>query len=148
MGAHSSPAIPADDRRVHLPPRPRSRRGALDLLGAADAQQVAWLLMAPSLMADWLPIVAPSPIPEPAHRAYPKAMEDWDIERIVTAYADCAERVKAAGLDGLELEGASHIIAQSWSPRTNRRELSRSSGRLVPFQPDLHRNGLRVQKIR
>lgn len=72
--------------------------------------------------ADWLPVVAPSPIPEPAHRAYPKAMEDWDIERIVTAYADCAEKVKAAGLDGLELEGASHIIAQSWSPRTNRRE--------------------------
>ena len=55
MGAHSSPAIPADDRRVHLPPRPRpSRRGALDLLGAADAQQVAWLLMAPSLMALWI----------------------------------------------------------------------------------------------
>ena len=72
--------------------------------------------------ADWLPIVAPSSIPEPVHRAYPKAMEDWDVERIVKAYADCCERIKEAGLDGLELECASHLIAQSWSPKTNRRD--------------------------
>ncbi len=71
--------------------------------------------------ADWLPMVAPSPIPEPAHRSYPKAFEDWDVERIAKAYADAAERVKEAGLDGLELECASHIIAQSWSPKTNQR---------------------------
>lgn len=72
--------------------------------------------------ADWLPIVAPSSIPEPVHRAYPKAMEDWDVERIIKAYADCAEKVKEAGLDGIELECASHLVAQSWSPKTNRRE--------------------------
>lgn len=72
--------------------------------------------------ADWLPMIAPSAIPEPVHRAYPKAFEDWDVERVLTAYADCAERVKEAGLDGLELECASHLIAQSWSPKTNARE--------------------------
>ena len=33
--------------------------------------------------ADWLPVLAPSPVREPAHRAFPKEMEDWDIERIV-----------------------------------------------------------------
>ena len=37
--------------------------------------------------ADWLPVLAPSPVREPAHRAFPKAIEDWDIERIVADYA-------------------------------------------------------------
>lgn len=72
--------------------------------------------------AEWLPTVAPSSIPEPVHRSYPKAMEDWDVERIITAYGDCSEKVKEAGLDGIELECASHLVAQSWSPRTNIRE--------------------------
>ncbi len=31
-------------------------------------------------------------------------MEDWDIERIIGDYADAAERMQAAGLDGIELE--------------------------------------------
>lgn len=71
---------------------------------------------------DWLPILAPSSIREAAHRQSPKAMEDFDIERVVTAYADAAERVKAAGLDGVELECYGHLIDQFWSPATNRRE--------------------------
>ena len=72
--------------------------------------------------ADWLPVVAPSSEREPAHRAFPKPMEDWDIVRIVKAYADAAERVKAGGLDGFELECYGHLIDQFWSPATNRRE--------------------------
>lgn len=72
--------------------------------------------------ADWLPMIAPSSILEPAHRSFPKAMEDWDFERVFNAFADAAERVRDAGLDGLELECASHLIAQSWSPGTNKRE--------------------------
>jgi 2,4-dienoyl-CoA reductase-like NADH-dependent reductase (Old Yellow Enzyme family) len=72
--------------------------------------------------ADWLPVVAPSPIREPAHRGFPKAMEDWDIERIVGDYADAAERMRAAGLDGLELECYGHLIDGFWSPATGRRE--------------------------
>ncbi|WP_284310571.1 NADH:flavin oxidoreductase [Labrys miyagiensis] len=71
---------------------------------------------------DWLPIIAPSSIREPAHRAFPKAAEDWDLKRIVAAYADAAERVKAAGLDGFEFEMYGHLIDQFWSPATNRRE--------------------------
>jgi 2,4-dienoyl-CoA reductase-like NADH-dependent reductase (Old Yellow Enzyme family) len=72
--------------------------------------------------ADWLPILAPSPVREPAHRAWPKAMEDWDIARVVAAYADGAERARAAGLDGIEIEAYGHLIDQFWSPATNRRE--------------------------
>ena len=70
---------------------------------------------------DWLPVIAPSPVREAAHRAFPKAMEDWDIARVIAAYADAAERVKAAGLDGLEFECYGHLIDQFWSPATNRR---------------------------
>jgi len=28
---------------------------------------------------DWLPVVAPSNVREPAHRAFPKVIEDWDV---------------------------------------------------------------------
>jgi 2,4-dienoyl-CoA reductase-like NADH-dependent reductase (Old Yellow Enzyme family) len=72
--------------------------------------------------ADWLPVIAPSNVREPTHRAFPKIMEDWDIARVVRAYADGAERVKAAGLDGLELECYGHLIDQFWSPATNKRD--------------------------
>ena len=68
---------------------------------------------------DWLPVVSPSHSREASHRAFPKRMEDWDIARIVADYADAAERVAAAGLDGLELEAYGHLIDQFWSPLTN-----------------------------
>jgi N-methyl-L-proline demethylase len=72
--------------------------------------------------ADWLPVLAPSPVREPAHRAVPKEIEDWDIERIVNDYASAAERMKAAGLDGIEFECYGHLMDQFWSPATNRRQ--------------------------
>lgn len=68
---------------------------------------------------DWLPSLSASHRREPAHRAFPKQVEDWDIERIVRDYADAAERMKAAGLDGLEVEAYGHLIDQFWSPLTN-----------------------------
>ncbi len=57
---------------------------------------------------DWLPVLSASPVREPAHRAFPKEAEDWDLERIITGYADAAERLAAAGLDGLEFEAYSY----------------------------------------
>ncbi|NBA94898.1 NADH:flavin oxidoreductase [Pseudomonas sp. R5(2019)] len=68
---------------------------------------------------DWLPVVSPSHNQEPAHRAFPKRLEEWDIERIITDYADAAERMKAAGLDGIELQAYGHLMDQFWSPLTN-----------------------------
>src|SRR3954471_9284471 len=35
---------------------------------------------------NWLPVVSASAVREPAHRAFPKVMEDFEIERIVKAY--------------------------------------------------------------
>ena len=69
--------------------------------------------------ADWLPVVSPSHKSEAAHRAFPKKIEDWDIERIIKDYADAAERMQAAGLDGIELEAYGHLMDQFWSPLTN-----------------------------
>jgi 2,4-dienoyl-CoA reductase-like NADH-dependent reductase (Old Yellow Enzyme family)/thioredoxin reductase len=67
----------------------------------------------------WLPVVSPSHNREPAHRAFPKKMEDWDIERIIKDYADAAERMKAGGMDGIELQAYGHLMDQFWSPLTN-----------------------------
>lgn len=68
---------------------------------------------------DWLPSLAPSGMREPAHRAFPKVMEDWDIARIIADYADAAERMQAAGLDGIELEAYGHLMDAFWSRRQN-----------------------------
>ncbi|PSC06178.1 N-methylproline demethylase [Alsobacter soli] len=72
--------------------------------------------------ADWLPVLAPSPVREPAHRAFPKQAEDWDIDRIVADYAAAAQRMQAAGLDGIEFEAYGHFMDQFWSPATNKRD--------------------------
>jgi 2,4-dienoyl-CoA reductase-like NADH-dependent reductase (Old Yellow Enzyme family)/thioredoxin reductase len=68
---------------------------------------------------DWLPVVSPSHNREAAHRAFPKKLEDWDIERIIEDYANAAERMQAAGLDGIELQAYGHLMDQFWSPLTN-----------------------------
>jgi 2,4-dienoyl-CoA reductase-like NADH-dependent reductase (Old Yellow Enzyme family)/thioredoxin reductase len=68
---------------------------------------------------DWLPSVSPSKHREPAHRAFPKLIEDWDIERIINDFADAAERMKAGGMDGIELQVYGHLLDQFWSPLSN-----------------------------
>lgn len=68
---------------------------------------------------DWLPSVSSSKHREPAHRAFPKLAEDWDIERIIDDFADAAERMKAGGMDGIELQVYGHLLDQFWSPLTN-----------------------------
>ncbi|MDE9452027.1 NADH:flavin oxidoreductase [Aliiroseovarius sp. Z3] len=68
---------------------------------------------------NWLPSVSPSKHREPAHRAFPKLIEDWDIDRIITDFADAAERMQAGGMDGIELQVYGHLLDQFWSPLTN-----------------------------
>lgn len=70
---------------------------------------------------DWLPTIAPSSVREPAHRSFPKAMEEADIRRVVAAFGQAARRCKAGGLDGLEVIAYGHLLDQFWSPLTNRR---------------------------
>lgn len=68
---------------------------------------------------DWLPSLSSSKHREPAHRAFPKLAEDWDIERIITDFADATERMKEGGMDGIELQVYGHLLDQFWSPLTN-----------------------------
>jgi NADPH-dependent 2,4-dienoyl-CoA reductase/sulfur reductase-like enzyme len=63
--------------------------------------------------------VAAGPSREPSHRAFPKVIVDWDIDRIITDFADAAERMKEAGLDGVEFECYGHLLDQFMSPFTN-----------------------------
>ena len=72
--------------------------------------------------ADWLPILAPSRVREAAHRGFPKAAEEWDLDRVVADYATAAQRIKDAGLDGFEIDAYGHFPDQFWSPATNHRE--------------------------
>ncbi|QGX99115.1 FAD-binding protein [Roseovarius faecimaris] len=68
---------------------------------------------------DWLPSVSSSKHREPAHRAFPKRAEDWDIARIISDFADATERMKEGGMDGVELQVYGHLLDQFWSPLTN-----------------------------
>ena len=72
--------------------------------------------------SDWLPVLSSSPIREPAHRAFPKEAEDWDIDRIIKDYGDAAQRMKEAGMDGVEIEAYGHLLDSFWSPATNKRQ--------------------------
>lgn len=71
---------------------------------------------------DWLPSVSAGHHREPAHRSFPKKMEDWDIERIINDYATAAERMKAGGMDGIEIQAYGHLMDQFWSPLSNQLE--------------------------
>ena len=66
---------------------------------------------------DWLWPIAPSPYGEAQHPSTPKVMEDWDIRRVVGAFAAAAARCKASGLDGIEIIAAAHhLMDQFMSP--------------------------------
>jgi len=69
----------------------------------------------------WLPVIAPSCVREPAHRAFPKVMEHEDIRRVVKAYGAAARRCREGQLDGLEIEAYGHLLDSFWSPAVNRR---------------------------
>ena len=84
---------------------------------------------------DWLPSVSSGPDREPAHRAFPKVIEDWDIARIIADYADAAERMQAGGMDGIELEAYGHLLDAFWSPLTNRMD--------GPYGPDSRESRMR-----
>ncbi|MEU6264109.1 FAD-dependent oxidoreductase [Saccharopolyspora shandongensis] len=90
--------------------------------GAAVMCQITHLGRRTSNYAgDWLPVLSASPLREPAHRAFPKAAEHWDLDRIVRDYADAAARCEAGGLDGVEIQAYGHFLDSFLSPTTNHR---------------------------
>jgi mycofactocin system FadH/OYE family oxidoreductase 2 len=70
----------------------------------------------------WLPLVAPSQIPEPYHNEVPHEVEEPLLLEIIESFGSAARRVKEAGLDGVEINAShNHLIDQFWSPRLNHR---------------------------
>lgn len=68
----------------------------------------------------WPHLVSPSGVREPVHRGNAKTIEVEEIRRIIRDFVAAARRVKAAGMDGIEISAAhQHLIDQFWSPRTN-----------------------------
>ncbi len=108
-----------DDRIV---PYFRTLAEAVHRHGAATMCQITHLGRRTSSYAGhWLPAIAPSSIREPAHRAFPKAMEDWDIRRVVRSYGAAAIRCREGDLDGIEVEAYGHLFDSFWSPALNHR---------------------------
>ena len=70
---------------------------------------------------DWFPVVAPSRVREPAHRAFPKVMDQGDIDRVIGYYADAAYRCKVGDLDGCDILSHGHLPGQFLCPDTNTR---------------------------
>jgi 2,4-dienoyl-CoA reductase-like NADH-dependent reductase (Old Yellow Enzyme family)/thioredoxin reductase len=70
---------------------------------------------------DWMPAVSASAVREPAHRAFTKEAERWDLDRIRRDFVAAAERCVAAGLDGIELMMYGHFLDSFVTPFWNRR---------------------------
>ncbi len=70
----------------------------------------------------WLPVLGPSGVRERAHRSFPKAMEEEDIDRIIDHFVDAALRCQQGGFDGIELLSHSHLLGQFLSPMVNQRK--------------------------
>jgi len=69
---------------------------------------------------NWPHLLTPSGIREPVHRGNAKIIEIEEIRRVIADFAAAAKRVKAAGMDGIEISAAhQQLIDQFWSPRVN-----------------------------
>jgi N-methyl-L-proline demethylase len=71
---------------------------------------------------EWLPAVSASDARERAHRAFAKAAEEWDLDRILNAFVSSAQRCEEAGLDGIELQLYGHFLDSFWTPFWNHRD--------------------------
>ena len=72
---------------------------------------------------DWLPVVYPSPLREPAHRSLPEGRRGMGHgPHRATPTPTPRARCREAGLDGIELEAYTHLLDAFWSPLTNHRD--------------------------
>jgi 2,4-dienoyl-CoA reductase-like NADH-dependent reductase (Old Yellow Enzyme family)/thioredoxin reductase len=68
------------------------------------------------------PPLAPSAVPDDFHHQVPHELEEFEIAELVQSFKHGARRVKAAGMDGIEIHcGHFYLINQFLSPYTNKR---------------------------
>ena len=100
----------------------RALTGAVHGHGAAVLAQLTHNGGQSSGMHTRLPVLAPSPVPDPLFREVPVELDAAGIARIVDGYARTAAHCVAGGFDGVEIQGAhSSLVRQFLSPATNRR---------------------------
>ncbi|MDQ8704085.1 FAD-dependent oxidoreductase [Streptomyces sp. LHD-70] len=91
--------------------------------GAAVMTQLTHLGHRTSNYTDnWLPAISASDVREPAHRAFAKAAEQWDLDRVLQDFVDVAQRCRSAGLDGIEVMVWGHLLDAFWTPFWNHRD--------------------------
>jgi 2,4-dienoyl-CoA reductase-like NADH-dependent reductase (Old Yellow Enzyme family) len=65
---------------------------------------------------------APSPVPCERLQLMPRAMSTALVGEVIAAYGDAARRLRAAGMDGIEIMAHhGHLVSQFLNPRTNHR---------------------------
>lgn len=92
-------------------------------LGTAVMIQLTHLGHRTSATTDeWLPAISASTVREPAHRAFAKQAERWDMDRIRDDFVAAAQRCVEAGLDGVELMLYGHFLDSFVTPYWNHRD--------------------------
>ena len=71
---------------------------------------------------EWLPTISASAVRERAHRAFTKQAEVWDLDQVRADYVTAAQRIVAAGLDGLEFMIYGHFLDSFITPFWNHRD--------------------------
>lgn len=66
--------------------------------------------------------VAPSELPSPIYRTMPREINDGDIQRTISDFADAAEKCKNCGADAVEVSvSVGYLLSQFLSPLVNKR---------------------------
>ena len=69
------------------------------------------------------PAVAPSAVPSPRFASEPRALTAAELRALVDGYATAARHCREGGIDGIEVSMShGYLIAQFFSPRSNRRD--------------------------
>jgi 2,4-dienoyl-CoA reductase-like NADH-dependent reductase (Old Yellow Enzyme family) len=69
-----------------------------------------------------MPIVGPSPIPHPTEEEVPRELSTPEVKATVAAYGEAARRAREAGIEVIEIHGATwYLCQQFFSPASNKR---------------------------
>ena len=91
--------------------------------GCRIVQQLAYGGSQGARTAGELPVWGPSAVADRLTGTEPTPMTVHDIQALIKAFGDAAERAKAAGFDGVQLHGAhGYLLGQFLSPHYNRRD--------------------------
>ena len=71
---------------------------------------------------NWIAAISSSENREPAHRAFSKPAEIWDLERIKKDFVDVAVKMYESGMDGIEIQLHGHFLDSFISPFWNKRD--------------------------